>query len=110
MPTLIAKATHTDSVGVSQDTYGNLIGTVNFTLLAATSVQIVAYNSLDPSTTAVQFQMDGNDVLDLPGGIPGVLNMDLAAGDHAFDYRAFTTNPDVTTTTRGLTIVNLDQL
>lgn len=110
MPVLIAQSAHTDSVAVSQNAYGNLISTVSFSLLTAANVQITAYNTLDPSTTAAQFQVDSTDVLDLPGGQVGMLNMHLGAGSHTFDYLAYTTNPDVTTTTRGLTIMNLDLL
>ena len=111
MAGLITFDAHTDSVAVSNTAFSALIPTVNFSLLLANTVQIQAYNTLDPNVCTVQLLVDGNVVVDnVLGGVPLFLNIALGSGAHTIDYKAVAVASGVTTTTRGLTVVNLGLL
>jgi len=109
MTAVISQAALTDTVTLSTTDFANIVSTISFTLLVGANVRILAYNIMDPSSVQTRFKIDGTDVLESVGGQAMMLNKFFATGSHTIDYQAISFGA-TTTTTRGITVENLDLL
>jgi hypothetical protein len=109
MTALISQAGLTDTITLGTTDFDNIVSTVTFTLLLPAAIRVLAYNILDPSSTQAQIKIDGTVVLQSSGGQTLMINKSLAAGTHTVDYQAITFGAP-TTTTRGLTVEDLNLL